>query len=581
MKKFLLVVLFIGSMTRAESVVKKVKLGPEINSLAREILPLISADGKTLYFTREYYVDDDLRRWVASKIQVPALSEKEREAFLNRKDIDEKMKADFLKMLSPTLPADVKLESLTHQTIWRSERTADGRWSTATKVVEPLNNLFASWVASVLPDGNTLLVGGVFNERSSDSSLVDWMRSFETAEVRSPLSATPGKQKQPEQRIVALTARARDGWSFPQYLKIADFQTTSYRNDFFLAPGNRVLILSIVNNEGVGDRDLFVSFRQDDGTWTKPKNPGAVVNSTGAEISPFVAPDGKSLYFASNRAGGFGGYDMYFSKRLDETWLKWSPPENLGSEINTVEDEANLSLDALGNYAFMSIGQSGKEDIYTFAVPEKMRPLPVAFIRGRVHDPNDQSVSATINYERLRDGVEAGEANADPASGRYQIALAVGEEYSFRAGAPGYIAVSDRVDLTKAKAGDEFKRDLLLVPMKVGATIRLSNIFFDFGKATLLPESKVELDRLVRILAQNPTMEIEIDGHTDSVGDEKSNQALSEARAGAVMRYLLDAGIDARRLASKGYGVSRPVAPNNTDEGRQQNRRVEFVIFKM
>jgi len=269
------------------------------------------------------------------------------------------------------------------------------------------------------------------------------------------------------------------------------------------------------------------------------------------------------------------------TKRLDESWLKWSSPVNLGPDVNAEKDEMDMSVDALGRYAFLSMGEIMKEDIYEFALPEAMRPVPVAFVRGRAHDPDDRAVAAGISYERLRDGVGAGEANADRESGRYQIALPIGEEYGFRAEAPGYIAVSEKVDLTKAKPNEEFRRDLLLVPVKVGATIRLNNVFFEFAKADLLPKSKTELDRLIGILGQYPKMEIEIAGHTDNVGDDASNLTLSKARAAAVRSYLVEHGVAAARLRSAGYGRSRPVATNETEEGRQLNRRVEFVILSM
>jgi outer membrane protein OmpA-like peptidoglycan-associated protein len=269
------------------------------------------------------------------------------------------------------------------------------------------------------------------------------------------------------------------------------------------------------------------------------------------------------------------------TRRLDDTWLKWSEPKNLGPEVNSATDQTNLSTDAAGEWAFMSEGETFKEDIYEFRLPEDKRPVPTAFVRGRVHDPGDKAVAASITYERLRDGTGAGEANSDQVTGKYQVVLPIGENYGFRAEARGYIAVSDRIDLTKARPGEVFIRDLLLIPIKPGAKIRLNNIFFEFAKAALLPESKVELDRLVAILNQYPKMEIEVAGHTDNVGDDASNLKLSKDRAAAVMKYLVDHGVAAARLRSQGYGESAPVAANDTDEHRQLNRRVEFVILKM
>jgi len=565
---------------KAQPGTKLVKLGPQINAATREILPMVSADGRTLFFVRENYVDDDIRRKVLDQYT---------------RGQDEKAKAETIKILAPMLTDDALRVFAARQSSWYSERQADGSWGPAKKLPAPLNNDRSAWICGVLPDGNTLLVGGTFDERDLDP-MAGFRKIAEAAEKQAKeleksgdlaafLQGTKGQAQVDRDaagnKIVALTVRSGGGWSKPEYLKITGFRTVSERNDFSLAPGNRVLILSIVNEDSVGDRDLYASFRQADGSWSKPKDLGSGVNSKAAEICPFMAPDGLTLYFSSRRDGGRGGYDIYLTKRLDESWLKWSSPVNLGSDVNSERDEMDMSVDALGRYAFLSMGEIMKEDIYEFALPEAMRPVPVAFIRGRAHDPDDKPVAAAISYERLRDGVGAGEANADRVSGRYQIALPIGEEYGFRAEAPGYIAVSEKIDLTGAKANEEFRRDLLLVPIKVGATIRLNNVFFDFAKSALLPKSKTELDRLIGILGQYPKMEIEIAGHTDNVGDDASNLALSKARAAAVQAYLVEHGVAAARLRSAGYGRSRPVAANETEEGRQLNRRVEFVIIKM
>ncbi len=583
---FAALILILGWVASAgpEAKIKKVKLGPEVNSPSREILPLVSADGQTLYFTREWYVDDDLRNEMKARMG-GGLSEKQIQDALKMPGLDEKMKADLKKMLAP--PADDRLVNFTHQTCWVSTRPASGKWTMARKLPPPLNNKYASFICTVLPDGNTLVVGGVFDQARQDP-MWQFKEIAEAAQKQTQAQqvlpgGAPVKPAESGQgyKVVAQTIRKGDGWTQPEYFRVHDLVNRAERNDYYLAPGDRVLIISITNSESVGDRDLFVSFLQMDGTWTKPRNLGAPINSTGPEISPFVAPDGVTMYYASRRDGGLGGYDLYMIRRLDDTWLKWSAPKNLGPEINSPADQMNISTDASGQFAFMSEGELGKEDIYEFSLPPEVRPVPTAFVRGRAHDPGDNPVAAFITYERLRDGTGAGEANADQASGKYQVVLPIGENYSFRAEAQGYIAVSDRIDLSKAKAGEVFVRDLLLVPVKPGAKIRLNNIFFEFAKATLLPESKVELDRLVGILGKYPKMTIEIAGHTDNVGDDASNLKLSQDRAGAVMKYLLDHGTAAARLQARGYGESAPVAANDTDEHRQLNRRVEFMILKM
>jgi OOP family OmpA-OmpF porin len=254
-------------------------------------------------------------------------------------------------------------------------------------------------------------------------------------------------------KLVAFTVRTGDRWSPPEYLKIAGFRTTSNRNDFFLAPGNRILFLSLINEDSIGCRDLYISRRLPDGSWSKPQDLGPEVNSPEEDISPFVAPDGISLYFSSARQGGEGGHDIYLAKRLDDSWLRWSKPVNLGPEINTPQDEMNLTVDVEGRYAFLAMGEIMKEDIYVFDLPEAMRPVPTAFVKGRAHDPGDQPVAARITYERLRDGVGAGEANADRERGNYRIALRIGEEYGFRGGGVYRRQRKDRPDQGRTGRG--------------------------------------------------------------------------------------------------------------------------------
>jgi outer membrane protein OmpA-like peptidoglycan-associated protein len=209
---------------------------------------------------------------------------------------------------------------------------------------------------------------------------------------------------------------------------------------------------------------------------------------------------------------------------------------------------------------------------------EAVNPLPVAFVWGRVHDPKGASVAATIVYHRLRDGAAAGSATADPVTGEYQIALPIGEGYGFRAEASGYVAVSEHVSLEKATMGDRIERDLTLIPIAVGAVVRLNNVFFRTGEAVLLPESRSELDRVVAALEASPRMAVEIAGHTDAEGEAAANQALSEARATAVVAYLSEHGIAGKRLVAKGYGETKPIASNASEAGRQENRRVELVV---
>lgn len=250
----------------------------------------------------------------------------------------------------------------------------------------------------------------------------------------------------------------------------------------------------------------------------------------------------------------------------------------MGPEINSKADDISLSVDASGRFAFMAVGPLMKEDIYEFALPEAVRPRPVAFVWGRVTTPDGKPLPAGIAYEILRSGEGAGQATATPVDGSYQIALPIGEDYAFRASAAGYVAISDRLDLTTVKHHDRVERNLVLVPLEVGTPIRLNNVFFETAKTTLLPESTRELDRLVALMREMPTLRIEVRGHTDAIDDDAFNLTLSEGRAAAVGEYLARAGVARSRFQSRGFGERLPLGSNATDQGRTLNRRVEFVV---
>ena len=307
------------------------------------------------------------------------------------------------------------------------------------------------------------------------------------------------------------------------------------------------------------------------------------MNTDKGEHSPYLASDGKTLYYSSNRDGGKGSYDIWMTKRQDDTWTNWSEPENMGSDVNSDDWEGYYTIDAQGKYAYLVSSQNsvGNEDIVRIKLKEEVQPDPVVLIKGKVLNQKDNSpLAATIAYNGLEDGKNYGIARTNPATGEYKIVLPYGRNYDFSANAANFIGVSDNLDLTDVGEYKEIERDLYLVPIEVGSVVRLNNIFFETGHSDLKSESFVELDRVVKVLKDNPNMTIELSGHTDNVGDAGFNKSLSQKRADACKEYLVTKGIDASRLVSKGYGKDKPVADNGTEEGRALNRRVEFTILK-
>jgi flagellar motor protein MotB len=255
-----------------------------------------------------------------------------------------------------------------------------------------------------------------------------------------------------------------------------------------------------------------------------------MINTPYLEGCPFLASDGVTLYFSSTKPGGLGDADIYRTRRLDESWTKWSMPENLGPAINSSNRETYYSLSASGDYAFMvtNPGEHGKSDIVKVRIEEKERPDPVVLVSGRVLNAiTREPLEAAIEYEILAEGKKLGVAESDPETGEYKMVLPKGKQYGFSAEAGGFLSVSENLDLSNLSSYKEIEKDLLLVPIQKGQTVRLNNIFFESGSAVLKPESFPELDRLAVILNIRKSMEIEIVGHTDFTGEETLNQELS------------------------------------------------------
>lgn len=431
--------------------------------------------------------------------------------------------------------------------IWYSIKDKNGKWTEAKNIGRPLNNRDNNFVISSSPDNNTLLLG---NKYATDG-----------------VSSNGGG--------VSIVKKGQSGWEIPKDVVIEDFINTNNYVGYFLSNDNKNLLMTVERPGGLGQKDIYVSFVKDDGTFSKPKSLGNVVNTFDDEANPFLASDGKTLYFASKGHPGYGYFDLFVTKRLDDTWTNWSKPENLGNIINSSGYELSIFLSAKGDKAYV-----GRErDIWE--IDNTVKQDPVALVKGKVYDSKTKKVmSAPIVYNALKTNKELGTAVSDPSTGSYSIVLPYGEKYSFMAEKEGYYAVTQNVDLSDLKEYKEIEVDLYLNPIEKGEIIRLNNIFFASGKYELLAESYGELDKLLQVLKSNSKMKIEISGHTDAVGADSDNLALSNNRANAVMNYLLGKGIAKDRLSAKGYGETKFIATNDTDEGKQLNRRVEFVILE-
>jgi outer membrane protein OmpA-like peptidoglycan-associated protein len=738
-------------------------LGSNVNSTVDELSPIISADGKTLYFVRDNHPDN----------------------------------------VGGPKPGKNNMD------IWFSRLQPDGSWGKAENL-SSLNDEHNNVITSVTPDGNMLLLGD------------------------------------------RVSRRTRNGWSEPEKLNIRNFRNVSKYAGYFLSNNGKVLLLSIENEKSILDQDLFVSFLQTDGSWSEPVNLGKTVNTEGTDYSPFLAADGKTLYYSTNGhlKNTIGDVDLYVTRRLDDSWRNWSPPQNLGPTVNTPGKDAYFVIPACGDWAYVvsTSNSLGKADIFRLPIPAGMKPNPVMLLSGVVKDNLGQELDAEIHYREYPFGKEDGKAITNPATGDFTIVLPVGKKYLVHTTMPGYSVDSVIIDLTNlnecqtkthsftiklkptivsgkiyneltkqgipamvtfrmpdgsesgaevngageyrfelpgnidnfnitvsaegfveikeaikltpeqknnfykkdfslkssdvelvgrtlnaetqapiaatiqykkindgsvnegksneagtykfklkaesaeyelkatavgyypatervsispgqttftkdirllpkpplllygkvlndktgegidaritweqaggtkerglmnsaANSGDyklglpavddynlvvkkdkyiteyvnitvpdkktmyqEIHKDIRLIPIEIGTTVRLNNIQFEFNKSTLKPESFVELDRLVSLMNDASTLVIEIAGHTDNVGNADYNMKLSKERAAAVRDYILSKGITAERVRAEGYGQTKPLVDNKTEANRAINRRVEFRVISM
>jgi outer membrane protein OmpA-like peptidoglycan-associated protein len=492
------------------------QLDKNVNSEYSEYNPLLSPDGKTLYFSRKNHPD-------------------------NMGGIDDQ------------------------EDIWYSELDDNGKWTLAKNMGAQFNNEYPNFAntVSATPDGKSvvMILGNKY--------------------VKDGKKSLAG---------VSISSKVGGKWTTPKNLNITNDYNYSDRANYFLTNNRKTLMMSVQRDDTFGDRDLYVTFMQDDSVWTEPLNLGNVVNTMAEESAPFLAVDDKTLYFSSKGFSGFGGSDIYVTKRLDDTWTKWSPPENMGNTINSSMEDLFFNIPANSDYAYYSRGITEENtDIFSVRLPVLHGPEPSVIVAGKLVDSQSGlPIGAKVIYERLPDGKDMGISQSDPKTGEFEINLPAGSIYSVRAEAKDFISESQTIDLRgiteqSVRKNIEFKlRPIQVVPLEADALFRFNGIFFDFGKAVLKPESFPELERVVQMLSDKSSMTIEVAGHTDNIGKQEFNQYLSELRANAVKNFLTSKGIDSGRITTIGYGETKPIVSNDDEQdGREINRRVEFTIKSM
>ncbi len=347
-----------------------------------------------------------------------------------------------------------------------------------------------------------------------------------------------------------------------------------------LSPDKRELYFSSNFPEGYGGKDIFVTRRLPNGKWGRPVNLGPGINTSGDESCPFIHADNQTLYFNSNGHTGYGQTDLFLAHKITDS--TWSKPENLGYPINTIDDQGSLIVTADGKtaiYASEDTSTRGGLDLYSFELREDIRPARTLWIRGKVFDKKTTAglpsavELADIESRRVISKVQTDE------EGNYLVTLPTGKNYAFTVEHSGYLFYSENFAVPLTAADSVYIVDIPLQPIEAGAAIVLKNIFFDSKKFDLKQTSVAELDKIVQLLQANPRLKIQIAGHTDNVGKPADNIRLSNNRAKAVVNYLSQKGIANQRLTAKGFGAARPVTDNKTEASRAQNRRTEMVVL--
>lgn len=493
------------------------KLSENVNSQYIEHSPIISPDGKRLYFSRRYHPE-------------------------NIGGVDD------------------------GEDIWMSELDeATGVWKPAVNLGPPLNTEGPNFISSItIVDGQEVLILG--NRYGKKGRMYTG---------------------------VSMSKRVGDSFEEPAALEITNEYNYSAKADFFLVPTGEAIVMAQERDDSYGGRDLYVSFKQG-AIWSEPKNLGQAINTAGEDFAPFLGQDGKTLYFSSNGYSGYGGSDIYVAIRLDDSWNLWSAPENLGSSINTPNDDQYFSIPNSGKHIYFSRGTIDEDtDIFRFKADELFEEENSYFasidhlveittvIYGSVFNSKTKEVipNAGVLVQRLPDGIEIGKVMSK-ANGSYRFSVRSGARYGVEASMPDFIAQSVNFDFNKTIKSDSIRQDLFLTPIEKGAVIVINNIFFDTDKDVLKTASYAELNRVLGYMTGGQIKKIEISGHTDSVGEDAYNLKLSDKRAKAVYNYLKSQGVAIERMEAKGYGETAPRAPNDTKENKALNRRVEFKILE-
>lgn len=473
-----------------------VNLGPMVNSNQMEYFPSISADGNTLVFTH-------------------------RNLEGNKRDED----------------------------FWVSVKNSEGEWGKGKPVQGRLNTVLNEGAQSITSDGGIIYFAGC--ERRDGYGSCDIYASF---------------------------YEGNGNWSKPYNLgdsvnsRVWDSQPS-------ISSDGKTLYFVRGRSGTSKNIDIYYSELKTNGSWSKARPIKGKVNSLGQDVSPFIHFDNQTLYFSSNGHPGMGDLDFFVSKREPDG--SWGKPKNLGYPINNTGIEFSLIVAPDGKTGFFAsdaLGGEGLTDLYQFELPEETQAIEIAYIKGKVTNKSTgQPISAQLDFSDLKTGEDLINERSGK-NGLYFSVLPSNSDYALNIQKKGFLFYSKNFSLETQAKERAFELNVELIPITIGEKVKLENVFFGFDSYELDRKSFIELDKVVQFMNENPKVKVGIEGHTDNEGSAAYNRNLSDNRAKSVYKYLQEKGIDPSRLSAKGYGASSPIADNSTEEGRQLNRRTELII---
>jgi outer membrane protein OmpA-like peptidoglycan-associated protein len=437
------------------------------------------------------------------------------------------------------------------QDCYFSKLLPNGQWSAPKNLGFPINSSGNDAISGVSPDGRTLFI-----------------KNF----AYNPTSG-----------LCFARLDSAGHWNISA-ITIEHYSNSSHLSSQCISVNGDNIIVAIEREDGYGGLDLYVCrvIDRKKNLYGEPQSLGLVINTIDDEFGPFLAADGKTLYFSSKGRGGFGDADVFMTKRLDDSWVNWTTPKNLGPDINTDGMDAYYSVPASGTEAyFSSMNGANQLDLYKIDLLPDERPDAVMLLQGTVMNRAGDLIHADVITTDIQANMEVARSESSEGLGQFSMVLPAGKYYRLSVSAAGYLPSSLQLDLSGAESFSDTTITVILDSIGVGSVATIEDIFFDFNLAILKPTSFFSLDALAELLKANKSWTVRIEGYTDSIGTVESNKKLSFLRAQAVAQYLISTGIAERRLQAEGFGPEDPVADNTTEEGRRKNRRVQFRIIKI